>query len=602
MKIVFLNILLLLSFAASAQRNPEESLAAQYYQNGEFEKAASVYQQLFDGNRQLYYDPYVTVLFKLKKYDQAEKVIKNMSKAFPQNYNFQVDYGKVLQERGQQEKAFEWYNGLLRKLPENEYAIRELSIAFYRADAYDFSIKTLLQGRKMLNNNSAFAFDLISLYRFQKNKQMLIEEYLNLLSAADVDIQVLNQAKNTFSTLFESAEDYQLLRSPLLKKIQKEPQNTLLTELLAWQYLQVKDFDSALKQTIAIDKRLREDGDRVYDLSLVFLANKAYAPAVEALNYLIAKGQSNQYYIPAKIQVLNARTQLLSSGKPSGAELAGLEKQYLSMLQEFGRNRNTVFAMRQLASLQAFQLNKPRQAQALLEAILKIPALPASVSGLAKLELGDVYILTGEVWEAALIYGQIEKDLPDEPAGQEAKFRNARLSYYQGDFVWAKSQLDVLKSSTSQLIANDALNLSLLIQENTSTLADTNALKKYAKADYLIFSNQTQQALTLLDSISRLFPGNSLADDILMSKARIYLKQDQLKPAVTQLEEIVKNYSFDLWADDALFMLAEIYETKLNDTQKAKAYYEKIISDYPGSFYVSEARKRFRNLRGDNIG
>jgi len=596
--------LLLLSVSfAFAQRSSEDALALQYYQNAEYDKAAIIYEKLFNhSNPQNYYDQYLNTLIKIKKYDEAEKVVKKMIKISPENYSFKVDYGRILQEQGQQTKADDWYNNIIKSLPQNEYAIREISIAFYRASAYDFAIKTLLQGRKLLKDDNMFAYDLISLYRFQKNKPMLVQEYLNFLSLPEMENNMLNQAKNAFSSLFESPEDYDILKLTLLKKLQKDPQSIAYSDLLAWLFMQQKEYNLALKQLIALDKRQKEDGNRIYEFASTLIANKAYEAAIDALNYLISQGKDHQYYIPARIQLLNCKNQLLTSGKLSQPELLQLEKDYKDLINEFGKTYNTVFAVRQLANLEAFYLNKATEAETLLENVLKIPNLPPPAIAAVKLDLGDIYIITGELWEAALIYGQVEKEFPNEPNGQEAKFRGAKLSYYQGEFNWAKAQLDVLKSSTSQLIANDALNLSLLIQENTATKNDTNALKKFAYADLLAFKNQNQKALLVLDSIQKLFPGNSLEDDILMTKSKIYLKEQEVQQAISQLQLITQNYSFDLWADDAWFMLGDIYENQLQDKEKAKECFQKIITDFPGSILAGEARKRFRNLRGDAIG
>lgn len=603
MKILYITFLFLFaSIFCRAQQSSEELMALQYYQNGEYDKALSIYQKLFIQGRNgaQYYDSYFNTLIKLKKYDDAEKLVKKMLTANRDNYNYQVDFGRILSERGEPEKAIEWYNGLLKKLPKQEYAIRDLAVTFYRAEAYDFSIKTLLMGRKELNDESAFTFDLLSLYKYQKNKVMLVQEYVNLFSK-DSDPQLINQAKNTFSNIFESAKDYDLLKAALLKKMQKEPQNIAYSEMLAWQYIQQKEFDLALKQVISLDKRLKEQGDRVYHLALLFMENKAYTQAIEGMEYLLSKGKDGTFYVPAKMQILNAKNQELTSGKYSSSGLLQLEKDYLELLAEFGKTKHTAIAMRQLASLQASYLNNAKSAQSLLEEVINLPGLSQTLIGQTKLELGDIYILTGEVWEALLIYGQAEKQFTNEPIGQEAKFRSAKLSYYQGDFTWAKAQLDVLKSSTSQLIANDALNLSLLIGGNTNSEADSSALRKFARADFLIFISQYDKALKTLDSIDVLYPGNSLTDDILMSKATIFQKQNLIENTINELNLILTNHSHGLWADDALFMLAEIYETKQN-TPKAMEYYQKIITDFPGSLYVTEARKRFRNLRGDNIG
>lgn len=598
----YLTVLFLIfcSLSAAAQQNTDETLAAQYFQSGEFEKAAALYQKLFNPTRNPnYYDPYFNSLLRLRQYPEAERLARQMHRADPQNNSYAVDIGRTFQERGQPEAALAWYNQLISALPDNEFIIRDLANAFYRAEAYDLSIKTLVNGRRIMKNEKAFAFDLISLYRYRKDKVMLVQEYLNVLANSP---EVLPQAENAFSGIFEENSDYEMLKTALLRQLQKNPQNIAYAELLTWQYIQQKEFDMALKQTLALDKRLKEEGLRVYNLSRMLSANQAYEQAIDALNYIISKGAQNTYYLPARIDLLQVKMNMLPSGKLNPQELEGLEKDYQFILNEFGRTAGTSFAILQLADLQAYYLHKPLDAAAELEKLIKIPGLSPQIIPQAKLRLGDIYILTNEVWEAALIYGQVEKEFANEPAGQEAKFRNARLSYFQGDFTWAKAQLDVIKASTSQLFANDALNLELLISDNLQNETDTAALRMYARADLQIFRNQPQQALKILDSIDQQFAGHSLADDILMARAKIYINAGDYPSAAGQLQKIIDHYAFDLWADDALFGLADLFENKLNQPLKAAELYQKIINDYPSSLFVNEARKRFRSLRGDKIG
>lgn len=601
MKRFFLLLLMALSSSGlMAQINSEEALAVQFFQTGEFDKAAVIYEKLFNRTKNPgYYDPLFTCYLKTKQYDEAEDLAKKLLKANPGNYTYAVDVGRIYQERGEQEKANDWFNKLIRELPANEFAIKDLAITFYRAEGYDFSVKALLNGRKLLNDESAFSYDLLSLYRFRKDKPMLIQEYLVVLNT---NPDILPQAQNVLAAILEDKADYDLLKTALLRRLQKDPQNVAYTEFLTWQYIQQKEFDMAIRQTLALDRRLKEDGQRVFELSRLLLSNQAYDQAIEALNYLVAKGSEGKFYIPAKIDLLDAKTKQLTANKFNQADLLDLEKGYMSLLTEFGRSANTSFAIRKLANLQAFYLQKPMEAAEQLSQLVEMPGISPLVLAQAKLELGDIYILTGEVWEAVLLYGQVEKQFTNEPYGQEAKFKNAKLSYFQGDYVWSKAQLDVLKSSTSQLIANDALNLSLLISDNLQNESDTAALKKYSYADLLIFKNQPDKALALLDSLNILYPGNSLADDILMAKSKIFLKNNETDKAVAQLHEIADKHVSDLWGDDALFMLADLYETKLNQPAKALELYQKIITDFPGSLYVIEARKRFRMLRGDKLG
>jgi len=228
-----------------------------------------------------------------------------------------------------------------------------------------------------------------------------------------------------------------------------------------------------------------------------------------------------------------------------------------------------------------------------------MPGISPQVLASCKLDLGDVYLLNGRQWDATLLYSQVDKDFPNTDMGEDAKFRNAKLSYYTGDFDWAKRQLDVLKAATSQLIANDALNLSLLISDNLNVDSTGAALKIYARADLLIFAEEPEKAVQTLDSIDKKYPGNALTDDILMAKARILIQQKNFAAAVPLLKSICENTPTNLWADDAVFMLGDIYENHLSDKAQAKTYYQKIITDYPGSLWLNEARKRFRVIRGD---
>ena len=599
-KIILLFILIISASGLKAQLSSEEALAMQYFQSGEFEKAALLYEKLFNRTKNIsFYDPYINSLIKIKQFNEAEKLSRSLLKSNPGNFTYSVDIGRIYQEKGEQEKALEWFNTLIRTMPANEFAIKDLAITLYRAEAYDFSIKAFITGRKLLNNDNAFNYDLLSLYRFRKDKPMLIQEYINLLST---NPEALPQAQSVLGNILEGSEDFDQLRLSILRRLQKEPQSIVMTEFLTWQYIQQKDFDMALRQILALDRRLKEDGSRVYELSRLLISNLAFDQAIESLNYLVSKGAANRYYIPAKIDLLNVKTRQLTSVKFSKEDLINLETDFNSLLKEFGRSSGTAFAIRQLANLQAYYLEKPADAAQQLEKLLELPGLPPQIIGQTKSDLGDIYILTGEVWEAALLYGQLEKAYSNEPIGQEARFKNAKLAYYQADFMWAKAQLDVLKSSTSQLIANDALNLSLLISDNLQNETDTAALRKYADADLMIFKNQSDKALKILDSINVLYPGNSLADDIYMAKSKIFIKNNEYNQAIEQLVGIIENYPSELWGDDAVFILADIYETRLNQPVKALELFQKIITDFPGSLHVIEARKRFRKLRGDKLG
>lgn len=582
-----------------AQNSSEEDAAAQYYQDGEYKKAADLLEKLFSRTKnETYFNLYLNALLKSKQYEEAEKITKKLIRQYPGTLNYELALARTYKEEGQQENSAKAFDHIIEILPKEESAVRGLANDLYQMQEYDVAAKVFLQGRKIMGNEQLFTFELISLYRYKKDKNMLVQEFMNALSAMP---QMLIQAETVLSSVFEGNADYLVLQSALLKRIQKDPQNESYAKLLIWQYLQQQEYDMALIQLIAQDKRTKDDGTAVFEHAQIFTANKAYDTAIKAYSYLLLKGKENQYYLPSRLAMTDARYQSLLNGTSGEQEIIALAGQYQAILDEYGENSRTLFALRKWAAIQAYYLHHPEKAETALEKAITIPGISSAETADLKLELGDVYVLTGQPWEAILVYGQVSSAYENQNTGNEARYRSARLSFYQGNFSYAKSQADVLKASTTQLIANDALNLSLLISDHLETAADTLALKMYAAAEFLQFRNLSKAALLKLDSITLLYPQNALADDILMSKSRIYIKNGDFIKAASLLKELIAHPQKDIWTDDALFTLAGLYEDQLHEPEQAKNLYQRLITEFPGSMFTAEARKHFRKLRGDNI-
>jgi predicted Zn-dependent protease len=600
-------IFLFLSLGANAQifrpnqqiAPDESSLAIQYYNDGDYEKAVVLLEKLYAiPNNEAYFDIYFNTLVKLKRYDVAEKVVKREIKKNPQGDVYPIALGKLYQEKGDVQAANKIFTDVINKLPKDEFKIRNLANSFYRFENYEFAVQTFKQGRKLLGNDQLFVFELLNIYRFKKDKPMLMQEYLDAMGTMP---QLLPQAEAVLASIFEDKNDYQTFQAAILRKIQKEPDAEIYIQLLTWNYIQQQEFDMALRQLIAYDKRTKADGGTLFNAIYTFVDNGAYETAIKAYDYLLTKGKDNQYYLPSKIEMLNTKYNLRTNGKYTVADLDLLAKDYQALLDENGKNRNTLFAIKKLTNLQAYYLNQPSSAEKELEEAIKMPGINDQELGQLKLDLGDIYILTNQPWEAFLVYEQVSKQFEGQPVGNEARFRSAKLSFYQGNFEYSNGQCLVLKAATSQLIANDALNLSLLINDNIQTPADSNALKMYADAEMLLFRNLPERAVKKMDSIAIAFPQNSLTDAIMMSKARILIKANDFQKAADILKKVTEDFKDGIWTDDALFTLGDLYEKKLNDIAQAKIYFQKLITDYPGSMFSAEARKRFRNLRGDGV-
>jgi tetratricopeptide (TPR) repeat protein len=590
-------LLIACSFSAFSQNATDADIAKQFYDTGQYDKAYTLYKSLYQSKNgsDIYYQAYLNVLIKLKQYPEAEKIILKKAKENPKTL---FDLGQLYQEKGDLAAADKVFENIIQKMEPNQFAIADVANSFYAINNYDYAIKTFIEGRKIIKEDYAFVFELINLYRFKKMKDALTSESLKIL---DQQPELLAMVKSNLSRTYENDEDYEVLRSLLLKKIQKDAQNTTLIDLLAWQYIQQKQFDLALIQYIALDRRTEGNGNKVFSLAGILEENGAFETANKAYNYLIDKGNKSPYYIASRVANLKNKGKQLLTGNYTSEQISGVVLGYETLLTEYGSNTQTVFAIRELANLKAYYQNDLNGGQKLLEDVLSFPSLNPLTLASVKLELANIYILNNERWEAALLYGQIEKSLSNEPIAQEAKFKNAKLSFYNGDFTWAKAQLDVLKASTSQLIANDALDLSLLLQENLAFDYTGNTLKMYAKADLYRFTNMPDKALSVLDSLAIYYPQTDLLDDVAMMKGEIFINKNNYTKAAEIFKSLITQFPYSIWIDDAYFKLATLEEEHLNDKISAQKHYEELLQKYPGSLYVIDARKRFRNLRGDAL-
>jgi TolA-binding protein len=593
----------LLPFQKPAQQQTtDEQLAIQFYQDRDFEKAAEVYERLYTKQPLVYY-PYLYFCYiEIHEYDKAEKLVKSARKADPDAPKYMVDLGYIYYREGNPDKAHKLYEDALKNLPPNQQQVNELANAFSSHLENDYAIKTYLRGRELMKNNYPFSLELAITYERMGKFREMIEEYMNLLDYKATYLSVVEDRLQ--SALANDPDDSknEIFRKSILARAQKEPDKSYYAELLWWYSVQQKDFELALIQAKSLDRRLKEDGSRVIQLAKLCFSNNHYDAAIEAYKYLIGKGSEYPYYIESKAELLNTRYfKAISDPNPPIKDMIALENEFESEIQTLGIGRQSVSMVRNLAHLEAFFLNKTDEGIDRLNRIIGFNDITPAAKAECKLDLADILVFTNDVWEATLLYQQVNLDFRNDAIGQEAKFRNARLSYYIGEFKWAQAQLDVLKAATSKLIANDAMALSLLISENFDEDSNTVALGLYARADLLDFRNLDEMALATLDSIPLQFKEHTIMNQVLFKKATIKIKQGKFEEADTLLGTLVKNYPDNILTDDALMTRGRLNEEQIRDKEKAMAYYEVLMTQYPGSIFNVEARKRFRALRGDKI-
>lgn len=607
MKQLFL-ILSIFSLAVSLKSQETVSnsqLALIYYQNKNYDKAAVFYKELFEeSNSKVYFDYLIKCMVELGDFKAAEEIIKKQVKKRENSLVYTIELGSLYKLEGKHDKSDGQFETVVKKIPDDQNEIIRIADAFLSKGEFNWAEKVYLQARKNLKEYFTLSFELANVYFYQKNFSRMIDEYLLLLEESEGYIQsVQNRLQDQ---IYESSDNSisGLLKTSLIRKIQKQPDIIIFSELLIWLYIQEQDFESAFNQSKALDKRNRENGERMMALGNIVLSNQFYDIAANCFKYVTDKGAASGYYIAAKNEYLNVMYQkIVNTSEFTKKELADLEMTFKTTLVELGENSATFSLIKNLAHIQAFYLDKPSDAITLLEKALSSKSLKPGQEAACKTELADILLFSDDPWQATLYYAQVEKSNKDMPIGHEAKYKKAKLAYFTGDFQWANAQLSALRASTSKLIANDALYFSVLISENTDLEFDTMnyAMNWFSKADYLEFQNKDSLSLLTLDSIIMKFSGHPLADDILYKKYEIMYKGKKYQQAASFLQKITEQYQTDILADKALFMLAGLYEKKFNDAEKAKELYKMIISKYPGSIYTADARKRFRKLRGDAI-
>ncbi len=595
-------LLTLMSSYALAQGSDLE-LAEYYFKEGLFEQAKLYYEKLYKTNKtNRVYNNYLNTLIALGEFEDAEKMAKKNVKENAKDGVSYLKLGDLYKRFDKMPEAREQFDLALKKVEPTRSNITRLSAEFGQINEYEYALKTYQKGRDEGKDGYNYAYEIATMQGNLGDLDGMTESFLDLIGSEPNYILTVQNTFNRVLNLADNETNMDMLRTKLLKRTQKYPEVVIYNEMLVWFFMQKKDFNGAFTQAMALDKRLGENGARIMNLAYLAANNKDFETAKRAYQYVIDKGPANDYYITARIEKLQAmKDELEMHPSRDKAAYLSLEAEYKQAIDDVGKRAESVMMMKELAHVQAFNLGKVDEALALLNEAIALPGLYARSLAMCKLELADIYLFKGEIWDASLLYSQVELDFKEDVLGHEAKFRNARISYFNGDFEWAQGQLDVLKASTSKLISNDAIELSLLITDNFNMDTTTVPMEMYARADLLAYQNQFEKANTTLDSIVTNYPNHSLSDDIKMLKAKMYYQQGLFDKAKELYQSIIDFNFTDITADDAIFKLAEMNQFIFNDSAKAMELYEKLITEFPGSLYVVEARKRYRELRGDAV-
>lgn len=574
----------------------QDFLAKQYFNDGDFEKAVVFYEKLVASNprRMDYSEQLVKCYQQLQQYEEAISFLQERIESGTAHPTVYIDLGYTYRLRGEPEEAERWYEEAMHLLESNPNFGYVIGFKFQRYTLLDYALRAYKRAME-LNPDLDYNTQIARIYGEQGDIEKMYEAYMDLLAERESIKPNVLRVLDGFITSDPEAENNLLLRKTLLTRAQKNP-DPLWNELLSWLFVQQEQFGSALTQEKAIYRRQEGSNlDRI--ISLGRMAEEAPdLEAAESAFKFIEKESSDP------VTRLNAKLHLIDIGllKDPGQNLSKTRKDYEELMQQYGYQANTLQLQISYANFLTFRLGEPEEAIRILKQCLELP-MSNYTEGYVKMNLGDILVYTQRFNEALINFSQVQKRLKNDVMGQQARFKVAQTSFYKGDFDWALTQLKVLRNSTSQLIANDAMQLSLIISDNSLEDSTQTALRKYARADLLRYQQKNDAALEVLEQLLEQHKGERIEDEALLMQGNLKEAKGDYSGARMSYLKIIEFFGQDILADDAHFALAELYRTRLEEPEKAMEHYREIIFRFQDSYYFPQARRQFRILRGDPV-
>ena len=587
-KIIFLFSLFFSMFVFSQN----EQLAQNYFDKGEFEKALISYQELiaaqpFNG---YYFQRIIDCYQQLKQYEASEKFILERYNKFKQA-TLLVELGYNYQLQKDENKAKKYYEQALDKIKKIPTEVYGIAAVFERKVLIDYALQAY-QLAIELDKNLNFNVQMALLYGQKGDSDKMIEKFLEESYTNPQNLFAIQNQLSRFMTENSDVNFNNALKKALLIRTQQN-QDIFWNQYLSWYYVQQKEFAKAFVQEKAIYKRNPESLSNIVNLAQLVIEEDEKETANEILTFVLENTQDQDLQIQAHYFLIEMKID-----KAQDKELIGIETELKLLLKQFGISPYTLKLQLLQAHFETFQMKNPELGKAILKTALELP-LDEYQKADAKMELADILLFQEKFNQALLYYSQIEEDLKNDVIGHEASLKAAKTSYFKADFVWALKQFKELKSVSSQLIANDAMEYFLLLNDNTVADSTQTALKQFARGDYLLYQNKTQEAMGLFQDILKNFKGQEIESVTLLRLGKTYENLGDYSSALSQYQTIIDKHSDGIYVDEALFFSAEIYNKPLKDTEKAKQLYEKLVFHHEDSIYFVDARRKFRELRGD---
>lgn len=589
MKNIFL-IIALFSVSFVLCQN-SSSLAESYFREGEYEKASQIYESLEKNNpfNTRYLKRLITCYQETSNYEKAADLLQKKLLNNPSQHYLRIEIGYNFDRQQKTALAKKEYDFAIDAITSDPSLGGIMGRMFQQNNLLDYAIEAYSKTMR-LYKNASYEFQIAQIYGEKGEFEKMFDSYTQLIDKDENYLGGVQRFTSRYINEDATNSNNVAFKKSLLKKSISNPKN-VWNELLSWLFTKQKEYGKAFIQEKALFNRDPAYIETVFRLAKIAFENNDITTAKKCFDFILEKTNFIEEKITAELYLLKIAVKTTDKNSASLFE---------KTLQKYGVNRNSLEIQLEFADYLTFKINNPSKAIEVLEKALLLSTSKFKNARI-KLKLGEVLVFTGRFNKALLYFSQVQTQLKNHPLSQQARFKVAQTSYFKGDFKWAKSQLKILKGSTTQLIANDAVDLFLVISDNEPKDSIPSGLIDFAKADLLAYQNKNTEAIAIYSAMAQKYQGQNIEDDVLFNQAALYLKENQYENTISNLLKIISIDAEGILVDDSYYLLAEVYKNKIKDTEKASEYYQKIIFEKPSSIYLVDARKKYREIRGDII-
>jgi tetratricopeptide (TPR) repeat protein len=581
-------------------------LAQSFEQAGDYDKAAKLFEEIYSIQPQNYlvFESLNRVYIQSKKYESSIKLIESKMKQNPQDINIFGLLGTTFYMMGDEQKAYETWEQGIEISPDNHMQYRIIANYAIQRRAFDKAIEYFRRGKAVSKNPEMFSYDLTNIYSITMQFKEAAEEYCFILGIQPTQLSTVENRILSYSN-----KPGALTQTIEVFENWKKGDNISYDYLLSRLYVEAKFFDQAYSIYIKIDERQQNKGLELYNFAQLVFNEGEYQLAAKVYEDITKKYPGSHYSSGSKLGYAKTLEAILEKEiaaatpmwKPfSGpiiidtAKANNVIRSFEELPKEYPNSEIAFESYFRIGKIYFNRLNQLNEARKNFEKVLKDASLSRFAVESSE-QLGKIFLIEGDLNQAKASYSRIiSNSRASEENRNYAKFQLARISAFEGDFPQAKEKLNNIIANLKDNTANDAIELSLLL--NTAS-ADSPNLLKFCKAEFLVEQRKFAEASENYKDISSNPNAFILHHISRIREAEVELAMNNLDKSIQLLSEITEEGEKNIYADKALYLLGKIYHYSKLNYPKAIETYESLLARFPNSVYQDDSRNAIIELR-----